>query len=76
MKLPWKFRLLQAWELIAHGTDTRYESALATLQQVSIDLDEALIDRKLYRLTLMKVEDYARGTDTMLHAIVSNTLNH
>jgi len=76
VKLPWSFRIRQAWELIWHGTDTRYESALATLQQVSIDLDEAMIDRKLYRLTLMKVEDYARGTDAMLHALVSNTLNH
>lgn len=31
MKLPWKFRFLQAWELIVHGTDTRYEACLNEL---------------------------------------------
>lgn len=28
MKLPWKFRLAQAWELITKGTDSRYEDLL------------------------------------------------
>jgi|GEM_PF-4436467 len=28
MKLPWKFRLTQAWELLTKGTDSRYEDLL------------------------------------------------
>ena len=31
MKLPWKFRLAQAWEILIHGTDTRYETCLESL---------------------------------------------
>ena len=32
-KLPWSFRLRQAWELIVHGTDTRYDQALTIIQE-------------------------------------------
>ena len=32
-KLPWSFRLRQAWELIVHGTDTRYDQALTIIEE-------------------------------------------
>lgn len=35
VKLPWSFRIRQAWALIVHGEDRRYDEAIATLQEVS-----------------------------------------
>jgi len=37
-KLPWSFRIRQAWELIVHGTDTRYEDALNIIQEISVSV--------------------------------------
>lgn len=37
VKLPWSFRIRQAWELIVHGTDTRYDQALSIIEEQGLE---------------------------------------
>jgi hypothetical protein len=45
MKLPWSFRIRQAWEILIHGTDTRYDGALVIIHEQAVEvvrLEDAL----------------------------------
>lgn len=38
-KLPWSFRLRQAWALIVHGEDRRYETLLGIAQEEALNVE-------------------------------------
>ena len=60
MKLPWSFRICQAWELIVHGTDRRYDEALDTL------MDEAITAGRLQsRVTELESDLRSRSRDAL-----------
>jgi len=63
MKLPLKFRLRQAWELIAHGTDTRYEACLTEL----IDSGKKVtsLEASMKRMEVAHREDLNRAVETI-----------
>lgn len=70
VKLPWSFRIRHAWELIFHGTDTRYDEAITALQEVSQEL--ALEERDLLQ-AIDQRDGYHDWADKLAQAIAAHT---
>ena len=68
-KLPWSFRLRQAWELIVHGTDTRYESALQCLQE---EAQKLTMEENEHLCTLADRDVKEEWADQLANAIAAH----
>ena len=70
VKLPWSFRIRQAWELIVHGTDTRYDQALTIIEEQG---NECAREEGACLQALAERDCYHDWADKLAQAIAEHT---